>query len=50
MKLIFWIQINIKLFYKLMVSILVGKASHAQKTHLQYLKKSVIDDVDFCSR
>ena len=48
MKLSFCKHINIKLFNQVMISVLVGKVSHAQKTQnnkflnsLQYLKKEV---------
>ena len=54
MKLIFCMQINIKLFKKMMLPILVDKASHAQSTQiskfpkpLQCLKKEVKDKVAF---
>ena len=54
MKLTFCMVINIKLSYKLILLILVGKARTAQITKnskfaksLQYLKKEVRDEVDF---
>ena len=54
MKLIFCLQIKAKVFYKLLVSIWVGEARHAQRTQnnkfaisLQYLKENVKDEVDF---
>ena len=54
MKLIFCIQINIKVSYKLIQLILVGMIRHAQITEnnkfaksLQYLKKEVSDEVEF---
>ena len=42
-----------KVFYKLVVSFLLVKTSHAQSrsvTYLQYLKKEVRDEVDFLCR
>ena len=54
MKLIFCLQINTKVFFKLIVSLWVGKARHAQGTqnnkftiYLQYLKENVKAEVDF---
>ena len=54
MKLIFSMQINIKLSYKLILLILVGMTRPVQITHnnkfvqsLQYLKKEVRVEVDF---
>ena len=54
MKLILCMQINIKLFFRLILLILVGMARPAQITHnnkfensLQYLMKEVKDEVDF---
>ena len=53
-KFVFFIQINIKLSYKLIPLILVGMARPTQITKnkkfeksLQYLKKEIIDEVDF---
>ena len=59
-KFIFGMQINIKVFFKLMVSfwemlsVLVSTANHAQSTQnkkfalsLQYFQKNVGDEVDF---
>ena len=54
MKLIFCVQINTRIFYKLIVSLWVCVARRAQSTQnnkptmsLQYLKESVKDKVDF---
>ena len=54
MKLICFMQINIKLWYKLMLSVLEAMAKHAQSTQnnkfvksLQYLKREVRAEVDF---
>ena len=54
MKLIYRLQINIKVFYKLTVSLWVCLARHAQSIQnnkfaicMQYLKESVKDEVDF---
>ena len=54
MKVIFCLQINIKAFYKMIVSLWVCVARHAQSTKnnrftisLQYLKENVKDEVDF---
>ena len=54
MKLIFDMQINIEVFYKLVLSFWVCVAKHAQSTQnnkfaisLQYLKENVKDEVDF---
>ena len=54
MKLIFYMQINIKDFFKLILEFLVCVTRRAQITEnnqfafsLQYLKKKVIDEVDF---
>ena len=54
MKLIFYTQSEIKDFFKLILSLLVYVARHAQITqnkkfaiYLQYLKKEVSDEVDF---
>ena len=51
MKLIFYIQINIKLCFKLIPLTLVGMARPPQITQnnklSQYLKKEVRDEVDF---
>ena len=54
MKLIFCLQINVKGFFKLMLSFQVCVASHVQITQnkkfaisLQYLKIEVSDEVDF---
>ena len=53
-KLIFYMRINIKYFFKLMLLFLVCVARHAQITQnnkfvisLQCLKKEVSDEVDF---
>ena len=53
-KFIFCLQINTKVFYKLIVSLWVGVARHSQSTQnnkfaipLQYLKENVKDEVDF---
>ena len=55
MKLIFCLQINTKIFYKLKVSLWVCIARHARSTEnnkftksLQYLKENVKDEADFC--
>ena len=52
-KLIFYLQINMKVFYKLLISHWVSIPKHAQSTQndkfaisLQYLKKGVRDEVD----
>ena len=57
MKLIFCLQINIKLSFKLIPLILVGMTRPAQITQnnksaksFQYLKKEVKDEVDFLCR
>ena len=54
MKLNFCLQINTKVFYKLIVSLWVSVARHAQiiqnnkfTISLQYLEKEVSDTVDF---
>ena len=54
MKLIFYLQINTKIFYELIVSFWVCMTRHAQSTQnnnfiisLQYLKENVMDGVDF---
>ena len=53
MKLTFLLQINTKVFYKLMVSLWVWVARHAQSNQdkfaisLQYLKENLRDEVDF---
>ena len=54
MKLIFYLQINTNIFYKLIVLLWVCMARHAQSTQnnnfiisLQYLKENVKDGVDF---
>ena len=54
MKLIFCLQINTKVFYKMIVSLWVCVARHAQSTKnkqftisLQYLKENMKDEVDF---
>ena len=54
MKLIFCLQVNIKDFFKLILSFLVCVAKYAQITRnnkftisLQYLKKEASDEVDF---
>ena len=54
MKLIFYLQINTKIFYELIVSFWVCMTRHAQSTQnnnfiisLQYLKENVKDGVDF---
>ena len=54
MKLIFCSLINAKVFYKMIVSLWMYVASHAQSTQnnkfaipLQYLKEIVKDEVDF---
>ena len=54
MKLIFYLQISTKVFYKLMASLKVCVARYAQNTQnkelvvsLQYLKEKVKDKVDF---
>ena len=54
-KLIFCLQINAKVFYKLIVSLYVCVARHAQNTQnnnfkisLQYIEESMKDEVDFC--
>ena len=54
-KLIFCLQINAKVFYKLIVSLYVCVARHAQSTQnnnfkisLQYIEESMKDEVDFC--
>ena len=53
-KLIFCLQINTNVFYKLLLSLWVCLARHAQTTQnnkfaisLQYLKKELSDEVDF---
>ena len=53
-KCIFGMQINIKVFYKLILSFWVCATRHAQITQnnkfpisLQYLKKELSDEVDF---
>ena len=52
-KLLFWLQINTNLFYRLTVSLSVCVARYAQITQykftisLQYLKENVKDEVDF---
>ena len=55
MNLIFCMQLN-NSFYKLVLSLLVSVASHAQGTQsnkfqksLYHLKKKVEDEVDFCT-
>ena len=54
MKFIFGIQINMEVFYELILSFWVCLTKHAQSTQnnkfaisLQYLKKEVSDEVDF---
>ena len=51
MKFIFGIQINMEVFYKLILSFWVCVTKHAQSTQnnkfLQYHKKDVSDEVDF---
>ena len=54
MKLIFCLQLNVKVFYKLIVSSWVYVACHSQSTHndkfaisLQYLNENVKDEIDF---
>ena len=54
MKLIYYLQINTKIFYKLIVSLWLCMVRHAQSTQnnnfiisLQYLKQNVKDGVDF---
>ena len=54
MKLIFWLQINAKLFYKLIAFLHISGDRYAQSTQnnkvtipLQYLKKNRKDKVDF---
>ena len=54
MKLIFCLQVNIKDFFKLILSFSVCVAKHAEITQnnkfaisLQYLKKEASDEVDF---
>ena len=53
MKLIFCLQINTKVVYKMIVSLWLCVARHAQNTQkkfaisLQYLKKELSDEVDF---
>ena len=54
MNFIFGIQINMEVFYKLILSFWVCVTKHAQSTQnnkfaifLQYLKKDVSDEVDF---
>ena len=54
MKLIFYLQINTNIFYKLIVSLWMCMTRHAQSTQnnnfiisLQYLKENVKDGVDF---
>ena len=56
MKLILCLQVNTKVFYKMIVSLLVCLAKHAQSTQnnklaisLQYLKENMKDEVDFLS-
>ena len=56
MKLIFCLQINTKVFHKLILSLWLCVAKHAQITQknkftvsLQYLKENVKDEVDFLS-
>ena len=56
MKFIFWMQINIEVFYKMIVSLKVCVSRHAQKTEnnkftrsLQYLKEDVKGEVAFLS-
>ena len=56
MKLIFGLLINVKVLYKLMVSLRVCVARHAQNTQnnkfvisLQYLKENMKEEVDFLS-
>ena len=53
MELIFCMQITIQLFYKFVLSVLVGMVSHSQSTQnnkiaifLHYLKKEVRNEVD----
>ena len=55
MKCIFGLQINVKVFCKLIISIWVFVAGHAQSTQnkevcisLQYFQKNVSDEVDLC--
>ena len=54
-KLIFCLQISAKIFYKMIVSLWVCIARHAQSTRnykftisSQYFKKNAKDEVDFC--
>ena len=54
MKLIFYLQINTNIFYKLIVSLWMCMTRHAQSTQnnnfiisLQYLKENIKDGVDF---
>ena len=54
MKLIFCMQINVKVFYKIIVSLWVRVARHAQSTEnrnfaisLQYVKENVKDEIGF---
>ena len=54
MKLIFYLQINTKLFYELVISLWMCMVRYAQRPQnnnfiisLQYLKKNVKDGVDF---
>ena len=54
MRLIFCLQINTKVFYKMIVSLWVFVARHVQSTEnnkfkisLQYLKENVKDELDF---
>ena len=56
MKFIFWMQINVEVFYKMIVSLRVCVSRHAQKTEnnkftrsLQYLKEDVKGEVAFLS-
>ena len=49
-KLIFCMQVNIKVFHKLIMSLLTTVARHAQspqKTSLQYLRNDMLDYLDF---
>ena len=54
MKLIFCMQINVKVFYKIIVSLWVWVARHAQSTQnrnfaisLQYIMENVKDEIGF---
>ena len=52
-KFVVWMQINIEVFYKMILSFWVIVTRHAKSTlnnfiSLQYLHKSMGDEVDFC--